>query len=156
MLAKKEQTLRSSPTIRAVDHPQSSGEAPVPPRSCCLPRMPPPFNSTPPLCGLKWYLLHRDRPVIQTGEPAGCGEEGWTVATPAGPQLDSPPMGKILQRTSRLKAATLECLNSFKLAVIEVFHTFCLLLISCRTRLKGPFLNQNSNFHHRNCNTDSV
>lgn len=67
------------------------------------------FNSTLPLCGLKWYLLHRDRPVIQTGEPAGCGEEGWTVATPAGLQLHSPPVGKIRQKTSRLKAATLEC-----------------------------------------------
>lgn len=41
--ARKERAnfLRSSLTIRAVDHPQSSGEAPVPPRSDCLLRMPP-------------------------------------------------------------------------------------------------------------------
>lgn len=36
----------------------------------------PPVSSTLPPCGLKGYLLHRDRLVIQTVEPAGCGEGG--------------------------------------------------------------------------------
>lgn len=59
----------------------------------------PPFTSTLPLCGLKWYSPHRDRLVIQSREPAGCGEEGWTVATPAGLQLHSSPVGKIRHKT---------------------------------------------------------
>lgn len=110
MILSEEQTLHSSLTIRAVDHPQSSSEAPVPPTNCCLQWMLPFQLSTLPLCGLKWYLLHHDRLVIQTGEPAGCGEEGWIVATPAGLQLHLPPMGKITQKTSWLKAATWEFL----------------------------------------------
>lgn len=92
-LEKKEQTLYSPLTIRAVDHPQSSDEASVPRRNWFLLQMPP-FKSTLPLCGLKWYMLHHDRLVLQTAGREGCGEEVWTVAPPVGLQLQSCPMGK--------------------------------------------------------------
>lgn len=111
---------------------QSSSEAPVTLRNRCLHWPPPPplFDSTPPLCGPKWYSLHRDRLVIQTG----CGEEGWTVATPAGLQLRSPPMGKTLPKIFTVKSSHMGmfmCLNSSERAPIEIFHIFCLLPISC-------------------------
>lgn len=94
------------------------------------PPPPPLFDSTPPLCGPKWYSLHRDRLVIQTG----CGEEGWTVATPAVLQLRSPPMGKTLPKIFTVKSSHMGmfmCLNSSERAPIEIFHIFRLLPISC-------------------------
>lgn len=124
---KKEQTFSSPLTIRAAVRLLShwgtvvySGGPPPPPF----------FDSTPPLCGPKWYSLHRDRLVIQTG----CGEEGWTVATPAGLQLRSPPMGKTLPKIFTVKSSHMGmfmCLNSSERAPIEIFHIFCLLPISC-------------------------
>lgn len=112
---------------------QSSSEAPVT-LSCLQWMVPPPphtlFDSTPPLCGPKWYSLHRDRLVIQTG----CGEEGRTVAMPAGLQLRSPPMGKTLPKIFTVKSSHMGmfmCLNSSKRAPVEIFQIFRLLPISC-------------------------
>ncbi len=107
-LAKKETILRPFLTIWAQTTQRAAARCLSHPGTAvycgCL------LNSTLPLCGLMWYLLHRDRLVIQTEEPAGCGEEVWTGATSAGLQLHSLPLGKMYHKTQQLKAATHECL----------------------------------------------
>lgn len=87
----------------------------LPPRSCfcLLQRLL--FDSTLPLCGLKWYSLHQDSPVIQAKEPTGCREEafreeGCREATPAGLQLLSTLTGNTKRR---LQGSNVFCVQTY-------------------------------------------
>lgn len=82
--------------------------------------------ATLPPCGRKWYLLHRDRLAIQTGEPAG------------GPAAFKSRGKNKTPEDYTLKSST----SGAKHAANEVCQTFCLQLISwCVCVQRAHFVN---------------
>lgn len=115
-------------TAEAADHPQSSGEASKLVFTVDVLLL---TRHCPPV-GLKWYFLHRGRPVIQTEEPAGCRASA-----------ASPCHGK--NTPEDFTSNDLGMCFHLNMLKFLVFHTFLSLLISWYACLKGP-VDQNSNF----------
>lgn len=138
---RKEQTLCSALTVRArTTH--TAAEPSVPLRNYCLLWMPPfPTQYRPSVGQSGTYLTVTDLSSRLGSQRAALRKAGlWRRQW--GFCCIYLPWEKYAIKTLRFKGAAWErlCLNSSKHAVIVVFHTFCLLLISCCACLKDPFL----------------